>query len=261
MMTPVIEDNNEISAVMRLRWVSCVTAALGALAFWGGMWLAAQQYPSGYDWQYMPVSNLLSPSRNATGYLWASAGMVACSLCGLCWTAAVARRSKRSSAGDRPSGIRTLQFGYLCMMTAVLLSRWLHRIEKGHEFFAVLAFAGLLIGMIRLMYQTIERTLRGRMRGFRRHARLYAAILANTAVFPILLAGFIQVYVRYVFPELPWVNPSWRTRGVPVYLSFGFWEWVTCAMLSAYMVILAMVAPAVSTTRNAGPGNGTLGES
>ena len=31
-----------------------------------------------------------------------------------------------------------------------------------------------------------------------------------------------------------------RARGVPVYISFAFWEWLTCLVLSAYMVILAV---------------------
>ncbi len=237
-----------------LRRASCITATLGVLVFWGGMLMAARRYPSEYDWRYMPVSNLLSSGRNPEGYLWASTGIVICSLSGLCWAAVLAQRWKHEGAGDRPSGISALQFGNICMICAAVLPQWLLRIQKGHEILTVFAFAGLCIGMVLLMFQTIERTFLRRMRRFSRHARLYAAVLASAAVFPILLAGLAQAYVHYVLPELPWVNLSWRARGVPVYLSFAFWEWVTCVVLSACMAILSLATYAVYPTRKAGEG-------
>jgi hypothetical protein len=249
MMCPVPEVKKKIPNKSFLRRVSCVVAPLGVLAFWGGMLMAARRYPLEYDWRYMPVSNLLSASRNPTGYLWASTGIVLCSLCGLSWTSVLARRWNHKGAGDLPSGIRALQFGNFCMICAVLLSQWLLRVQKGHEIIAVLAFAGLCIGMIRLMFQTIVRNFLRLMRGSSGHARLYAAILASAAVLPVLFAGLAQVYVHYVLPELPWVNLSWRARGVPVYLSFAFWEWVTCVVLSAYIAILSIATHAVYFTR------------
>jgi hypothetical protein len=65
-------------------------------------------------------------------------------------------------------------------------------------------------------------------------------------VFPIVLAAMAQAYVHYALPELRWVSLSWRARGVPVYLSFAFWEWVTCFVLSAYAAILSLTTDAVS---------------
>jgi len=251
-MSPAFEVKRKIPDKPFLRWASCVTAPLGVLAFWGGMLIAARRYPSEYEWQYMPVSNLLSPDRNPAGYLWAAAGMLFCSLCGLCWVAVLAHRWNQTGLRDRPSGIRALQFGNFCMMCAALLPRWLLRIQKGHEILAILAFAGLLIGMIRLMFQTMVRILLRRMRRFSSHARLYAAILASAAVFPILLAGLAQAYFYYVPPELHWASFSWRVRGWPVLLRFAFWEWVTCVVLSVYIAILSLAAYAVSPTREAG---------
>jgi hypothetical protein len=253
-MSPVFEVKKEIPDKSFLRWASCATAPLGVLAFWGGMLMAARRYPSEYDWRYMPVSNLLSSGRAPAGYLWASTGVVLCSLCGLCWTAVLARRWKHEDAGDRPRGIRALQFGYFCMICAAALPDWLLPIQKGHEILAVLAFAGLCFGMVRLMFQTIERTVLRRMRRFIGHARLYAAILAGAAVLPVLLAGLAQAYVHYMFPEIHWVSLSWRSRGMPVYLSFAFWEWVTCVVLSAYMAILSLATYAVYPIQKTGEG-------
>jgi hypothetical protein len=229
-------------AAQRASWA---IAPLGVLAFWGGMLMAARHYPSEYDWRYMPVSNLLSSTRDLAGYLWAATGAVLCSLGGLYWTTVSAQRWQHEEAGGRPRGIRALQIGYFCLICAAVLPDWLLPIQKGHEILAILAFAGLCIGMVRLLFQTIVWTLLNRMRRSMGHARLYAAILAGAAVLPVLLAGAAQAYVHYVFPELHWVNLSWRARGMPAYLSFAFWEWVTCVVLSAYTVILSLATHAV----------------
>jgi hypothetical protein len=253
-MSPLFEVKKEIPDNSLSRWASCATAPLGVLAFWGGMLMAAGQYPSEYDWRYMPVSNLLTPGRDPAGYLWASTGTVLCSLCGLYWIAVLGRRWKHENAGDRPRGIGALQFGYFSLICAAVLPDWLLPIRKGHEVLAVLAFAGLCFGMVLLTFRTIELTLLRRMRRFIGHARLYAAILAGAAALPVLLAGVAQAYVHYVFPEFHWVSLSWRARGMPAYLSFAFWEWVTCVVLSAYMTILSLATHAAYPTRKAGEG-------
>jgi hypothetical protein len=234
-----------------LRRFSYATSLFGVLAFWIGMAMAARQYPSEYDWRYMPISNLLSPVRDPAGYLWASTGLVLCSLCGLCWTVLLARRWNLEDTEKRPRGIRALQFGYFCTISAVVLHPWLLRVQRGHELIALSAFGGLCLGMVRLMFQTVERSFMERIGRFRGHARLPAAILAGAAVFPVLLAALAQMYVHYARPELHWVNLTWRDRGVPVYLSFDFWEWATCVVLSAYLVILSLATGAAYPTGKA----------
>ena len=253
-MSPVFEVRKEIPDKSFLRWASGAAAPLGVLAFWCGLSMAARRYPSQYDWRYMTVSKLVSPDRNPAGYLWASAGIVLCGLCGLYWVAILARRRDQKYTGDRPRGIRALQFGYFCMMCAAVLPTWLLRIQKGHEILAVFAFAGLLIGMVRLLFQIIERILLRRMRRFSGHARLYAFLVASVAVLPILLAGLAQAYFYYVPSELHWLSFSWRARGWPVLLRFAFWEWVTCVVLSAYIAILSLATYAVYLTSKAGEG-------
>ncbi len=257
-MCPVFAVKDEVPDKSFFRRASCATLIIGLLAFWGGMLMAARMYPSEYDWRYMPVSNLLSFSRNPGGYIWGAAGIVLCGICGLLWTVLLIQRWKHERERIRLKGIRSLQFGYLCLMSAALLSHWLLQIRKGHEIVAVLAFASLLIGMVRLMFQTTERILLRRMHRFNGRVRLFAVIVASVAVLPILLAGIIQVYVHYVLPELPWVGLSWRTRGVPVYLSFAFWEWITCVVLSSYMAIASLLVYAVYPDYTARKGKGIL---
>jgi len=225
-------------ALIILRRASWAAAPMGVLAFWAGMAMATLRYPSEYDWRYMPVSHLLSPVRDPDGYLWAWAGIVLYSMCGLYWTALVTRWD-HAGAEVRRSGIRALQFGYFFAIAAAVLPQWLLRIERGHELLTLLAFGGLCIGTVRMMFQAIERTFMRRMMS-PGHTRLLAGVLASMAVFPVVLAALAQAYVHYALPELRWVNLSWRARGVPVYLSFAFWEWTTCVILSAYTVVLSL---------------------
>jgi hypothetical protein len=128
------------------------------------------------------------------------------------------------------------------MAASVLLPWRLPRIPKEHEILTLFAFTALCLGMIRLAWQTAERLLRLRAGAFGRRARLCAAALAGLAVLPIFLAGLAEAYVYYVLPGLHWVSLTWRAEGVPMYLSFAFWEWITCGVLSAYLGILAVAA-------------------
>jgi hypothetical protein len=74
---------------------------------------------------------------------------------------------------------------------------------------------------------------------------------AGLAVLPIFLAGLAEAYVYYVLPQLHWVSLAWRARGVPVYLSFAFWEWITCALLSVYMAVLSVAVQERGQARKA----------
>jgi hypothetical protein len=215
----------------------CTTASLGVLAFWGGMLLAARRYPSDYDWRYLTISSLVYGDRNPNGYLWARAGMVLCGVAGLYWTTVMARKGKQPGIAETPIGTWALRLGYLCMICCVLLPERLVGIAKGHDLLALAAFVGICIGMVHSTFKALERSARlGRLAG---SSRLHAGILAGVPMSPIVLAALAQAYVSHALPGLPWVSLAWRARGVPVYLSFAFWEWITCAVFSVYMVLLS----------------------
>jgi hypothetical protein len=214
----------------------CPTASLGVLAFWGGMVMAGRRYPSEYDWRYITISSLVYGDRNPSGYLWARAGIVLCGLAGLYWTTVLARQGRQAGFAQRPIGVWALGLGYLCMACCALLPEGLIQISKGHDFLALAAFVGLCVGMMYTTFTTVERSARGRAGGNR---RLYAGVLAGVPLCPIVLAALAQAHISHALPGLPWVSLAWRARGVPVYLSFACWEWVTCAVFSMYMMILS----------------------
>jgi hypothetical protein len=232
-----------------LRQAARATAPCGVLAFWIGMLTAGRGYPTEYDWRYITMSSLVYAERNPDGFLSARAGIALCGLAGLWWTAGLLRSGPPLRA-QRLFGIRTLGLGYLCMMCCALLPERLAPIPKAHELLALAAFIGICAGMVLVTFVAVGEG--GRLcRLPTGERRLYAAILVGIPLAPILLAVLAQAYVTRELPALPWVNLGWRARGVPLCLSFAFWEWVTCAVLSVYMMVLSLsnragMAPAAS---------------
>jgi len=204
-------------------------ALLGLLFFWLGLWMAARLYPSEYDWRYMTISSLVYPDRNPDGYAWAWSGLILCASGGLCWAAALLRR--------RSAGALALVVGYVCMACCTWLPRWFPGFGRGHDLLAVAAFVGLCTGMVRLAYHE-----GGRSRWLQTSARprLCAGLLAAAALAPILMAGATQAYIAHARPDLPWVGLVWRARGAPIFLSFAFWEWMACAVFTAYTIGLCL---------------------
>jgi hypothetical protein len=227
-----------LQAAARRAWYT--TAPLGVLAFWLGMWRAARSYPSDYDWRYITISSLVYPDRNPDGYVWARAGIALCGLAGMYWTALRVSGTKVATFARQGAGLWALGVGYLSMTCCALLPAQQLGIPRAHDLLALLAFISICMGLTSCTFQTFERSAApGDLSGSR---RLHAGLLAGAALSPIVLAAVAQAYVSYALPELPWVGLIWRARGIPAYLSFAFWEWVACAVLSAYMVALSSVA-------------------
>jgi hypothetical protein len=224
--------------------VSMISAAApcGVIVFWLGMAMAVLRFPSEYDWRYMTVSDLISPARNPQGHLWASAGVVVCWLCGWYWVEALARLYRQRTSGRLPGSVVILRVGFLFTALSAVVPSWWLPIRKGHEILALIAFLGLCLGIVLLTFRRLEEGFRRRGRSAWSH--LSAGLAAAVALFPVFLGGLAQAYVMYVLPQLHWVNLSWRARGVPIYLSFAFWEWTTCMVLSVYIIILSLATPA-----------------
>jgi len=210
---------------------------MGVAAFWVGLFMAVHQFPADYDWRYMTVSSLLDSARDPAGYLFARGGIVLCGLFGLASSWLIARcRSSGADAG--PWGARILSVGFLCMACCALFPQRLLRVPKGHEMLALAAFFALCIGMVRLTFVAAGYSLRACQ--VRSLLPLYATLIAGLPVLPILLTGISQAYVARAFPHLSWT--AWRERGVPIYLCFPFWQWLTCVLFSAILTSLGTSA-------------------
>lgn len=209
---------------------------LGLLAFWLGMAAAAHAYPAGYDWRYQTISVLLYVDQNPHGYLWAWAGLEICALAGIAWTAGL-RRIHRTTTLRAQTGARLLQLGFVCMSCAVLPDRLLPW-QKGHELFAILAFVGICSGLVWLLFTLVRDREFVPGGGPSRPRSVPQTALPLLPLVPLLLAAATQAYLGLKRPDLPWVGPAWRALGISPLLSFGLWEWVSCAVLSLGLLVL-----------------------
>lgn len=196
---------------------------IGLLAFWMGLTLAARSYPSEYDWRYMTISSLLYQDRNPHGYGWGRAGLAICGVCGLYW----ALRSVRGQGLTTAS----LAAGYLAMALCAVLPSPLLGIPKPHEALALTAFIAVCVGVSRLSFAALARPQAGRQ-------RLSALAVSSLPLLPVVLAAAAQTYASRV--HLPWVSLAWRARGIPAYWSFAFWEWLACAIYTAFLLWLVL---------------------
>lgn len=211
---------------------------LGLVAFWSGLVSAAHAYPGGYDWQYQAISVLLHSDENPSGYLWAWAGLELCGLFGVAWVANLRRRIRRLDPTASARGLRWLQLGFVCMCCAVVPNRLL-MVPKGHETIVLVAFVTLCLGMVQgLFLAGVGLAERLRERHARTAATRLPLWLPAIPFVPLLAVAVTQLYLALARPTLPWVNPGWRALGVSLYLSFAVWEWLTCALYSACLLLL-----------------------
>jgi len=224
-----------------LRRALRAAAPLGVVAFWCCLWIAAERYPSEYDWRYMTISSLLYPDRNPLGYRWAWGGVALCGLGGLCWVSVLIGTGGPARGGERSVGVWAMGLGYVCMVCCALLPSPFLRMARSHDLLALSAFVGLCIGTVQLTYRCVERSLRARSGSFPGKSWIYACVIAGAAMVPMLLVSVTQAYVSHALPQLPWVGLEWREQRIPAYLSFAFWEWVTCVVFSAYTSALSFI--------------------
>lgn len=238
---------------MRLPRLALHAAApLGVIAFWFCLRMAIGQFPSEYDWRYMTISSLLYPDRNPRGYLWAWSGVALCGVGGLCWVAALSLKPGSLHSRERPAGIWAMGLGYICMVCCALLPARVLHIPRSHDLLALTAFVGLCIGTVQLTYRAVERSLRRREGRVPGRPWVYGCVVAGAAVLPMVLVSVAQAYVSHALPRLPWVGLEWREQGIPAYLSFAFWEWVTCIVFSMYTSALSVAT--ISAGREGGRG-------
>jgi hypothetical protein len=91
-------------------------------------------------------------------------------------------------------------------------------IHKAHEVLALFALLGLYAGILGLSIQRLRR-------------RVISPIPTLALVVPLIAIGMSQLVLYGGQLELGWVDTGWRAMGVPVWLSFAFWQWCAAAIL------------------------------
>lgn len=188
-----------------------------------GWFLASRRFPGGFDWVYTVMSALASRKHNPQGAAYFAAGL-AVSLA-LLWPAA-------SWLGKRDDASRGLaRFGLFALRTGIALGvvvgverlvffHFSDILSKGHEALSLLAFLSMYAGVLSLHANRARRGV----------ASLWSAALA---IVPLAAIGLSQLWLYLDQRDLGWVDRSWRDMGVPLWLSFAFWQWLAAAALWA----------------------------
>lgn len=209
----------------------CYLLATGVLVT--GLVLAARPFPRGFDWAYTVMSALASTKHNPVGGAWFAAALAFSAV--LLWPVALRVRQDIRTLGVHPGvGHRLLQAGLIGAafvgLERLLIYHLSAHLPKAHEVLALLTFLSLYGGLFALLRERIR---------VHPHA-IWPAVLLVT---PLLAIGASLGYLYFDQRELGWVDRRWRDLGVPVFLSFAFWQWLGAATLWTALGYLALVPP------------------
>ncbi len=207
-----------------------------------GLGLSVSKYPTTYDWMYTVISSLISPRDNPDGYRYLALSFV-CSAIGLgAYGVFIKRHTAKLHPGFARLGLIALNVGALGLFLTGIeraFSFLSPSYPKTHELLAFVAFLGLNFAVIFLWSSTLSlrRTSKGR----------WGAVLATL---PLAGAALSQAYLYWGTSRRGWVGPSWRAEGVPLYLSFAFWQWLVFAAIFIYLYLLLWILPLNSSVNS-----------
>jgi hypothetical protein len=201
-------------------------AALAVLCF--AIACAAHFFPGPFDWRYQTVSSLLSQVSNPRGSYYFCIGLTLTFAMLLPLPGYYRARLERRAPRLVAFSFHALRVGFLAALIIGLERLTIRNLAdyspKGHESLAIVAFFGHFFGLA----------------GFWLALSRPAALVSLS---PLLGIAASQAYLYFVPNELGWVGPHWADLGVPLYLSFAFWEWVASAGVFAYLYLLLLLLP------------------
>lgn len=186
---------------------------------------------------YTVLSHLASNRRNPEGGRWLSGAFIVAVV--LLWPVVtrLGRRREEAEGGGAHRAHRAATFalragllgGALLGMEGITGLRFSEYLHKAHEAIALLTFFAFYGGVLGHL------VLRGRAS---RRFRLPAALV----ILPVLGVGFAQFGLYIDQRDLGWVNTDWRAQGVPLWMSFAFWQWAAAGGLAAGLAVLVYAA-------------------
>ena len=182
---------------------------------------AAQYYPGGFDWFYTVASALASQKHNPIGSVWFAASLSLSML--LLWL--YVSSIKPSLSAMLPSSgfaITAIRFGLVCGFLLGVekllihdLSYWIY---KAHESLAFFTLLGLYVGILSLLLQFIH---------FKKINIFYVLLIVS----PLVAIAITELWLYLEQRDMGWVDTNWREKGLPIWLSFAFWQWLSIALL------------------------------
>ncbi len=198
--------------------VTLYTASLLLMVL--GSVLAARRFPGGFDIAYTVMSALASRKHNPEGGMWFSGALAVAMI--LLWPVASCLGAPEPG-GTRPRiPIVALRTGLICGALLGTERFFIFHLSdlvyKAHELIAVLTFLGLYVGIVGLYGERMRHDMRF----------VWPALLVCV---PLVAIGVGQALLWLGQRDVGWVDVAWRELGIPVWLSFAFWQWVAVALL------------------------------
>lgn len=197
-----------------------------------GGYIAAQYFPGGFDWPYTVASALMSQKHNPDGSFWFAASFSLSMLLLWPYVSSLQQRLATFRLHSTRLLITVLRVGLLGGMLLGLeglfiydVSHWLY---KAHELLALLTFLTLYTGILGLLILCFVLQPQRRWRTL-------------LVVIPLVAISTWLLWLYLSQHDLGWVDTSWRDRGIPVWLSFAFWQWWLMVFLWLGMGILNRV--------------------
>ncbi len=207
-----------VSQEIRVAW-ACYALSIVVIAI--GACLAVWHYPTSFEWGYTVMSALASQKHNPAGFAW-FAGALGGSMV-LLWPAT---RCLERSVGARGTGAHWavwalrvgLIFGVMVAIESLVFADFSRIIHKGHEILALVAFLGAYAGVLGLHAHHL------------RQRSVSIWILASVSV-PLVAVGLSEAVLYLGQRDVGWLDHNWRETGIPLWLSFAFWQWLAAAAL------------------------------
>lgn len=229
-------------------------------AVWGPVlsvvvaWLfarSASHFPGGYDWRYDVMCRLGYGWVNPDGSVFWSLAL--CLICVMGWPCCGYFHARLRGTSPRMSAFAAwslrvgLAAGFIVGLDGVFLPRLEGLLPKLHEIMATLAFAAIFFGVIGFWIAMIWWLRRAR------HWSISGCLMLSLGVvIPFAGAMVSQAYIFFFRKDLGWVGPDWAEQGVPLYLSFAFWEWLAIAGIYVCLYVMTIVLPRSPATDGGG---------
>ncbi len=215
---------------------------LATLCFVVGTAVSAHYLDGSFDWRYRTLSSMSSASTNPRGYAFSCLGLIVAFSMGLPLCGYIRARFEPVAPKAARFSFRALKIGFIGCV-AVGLERLLVQsipwhVHKLHEYLSIITFFGLLLGLSGFGI-CLTRWL------LHRHQLSFWTLgaLSVVSVGPLVGTGLSQAYLYFIPNDLGWVGPHWAELGVPLYLSFAFWEWMTFVGIFFYLFVILGCLP------------------
>lgn len=199
--------------------VLCFSVAITLVVL--GIVTAFARFPGGYDWAYTVISKLASTRQNPDGARWLAGSLLVA--VAFLWPVARYLAHAFSPEGVLPRvSVTAFKVGLggaaLLGIEGTFVLEFSRHVDKSHEAVALVTFLGFYGGVLGLFTHRI------------RQASVHLPV-ALLVVLPLVAIGVSQLVLYVDQRDLGWVAPDWRAMGVPIWLSFAFWQWLAVAFL------------------------------